>query len=203
MKKSLLNTPPDSTPDTTVTVNGIEVPAHSGEWLIETLNRHADSANSKRVPQVCYLPQMGPIESCDTCMVEVNGKLDPRLRHAGRGRDGREHRKSRRPTLPSARPSTASSQNHELYCTVCDNNNQNCTIHNTTADLDVKHQARPYPAQAVSAGPLQSLLSLRSRPVHPVRAVRGGLPECAGQRDADDRLGVGASARSVGWRRED
>ena len=35
-------------------------------------------------------------------------------------------------------------QNHELYCTVCDNNNQNCTVHNATADLDVKHQARPY-----------------------------------------------------------
>ena len=31
-----------------------------------------------------------------------------------------------------------------LYCTVCDNNNENCTVHNTTADLDVKHQARPY-----------------------------------------------------------
>ena len=34
--------------------------------------------------------------------------------------------------------------NHLLYCTVCDNNNQNCTVHNTTADLDVKHQAVPY-----------------------------------------------------------
>ena len=35
-------------------------------------------------------------------------------------------------------------QNHELYCTVCDNNNQNCVVHNTTGALDVKHQARPY-----------------------------------------------------------
>jgi formate dehydrogenase major subunit len=35
-------------------------------------------------------------------------------------------------------------QNHDLYCTVCDNNNQNCTIHNTTAMLDVKHQSRPF-----------------------------------------------------------
>jgi formate dehydrogenase major subunit len=35
-------------------------------------------------------------------------------------------------------------QNHMLYCTVCDNNNGNCTIHNTTKELDVKHQARPY-----------------------------------------------------------
>jgi predicted molibdopterin-dependent oxidoreductase YjgC len=35
-------------------------------------------------------------------------------------------------------------ENHQLYCTVCDNNNQNCTVHNTAADLDVKHPARPY-----------------------------------------------------------
>jgi formate dehydrogenase major subunit len=34
--------------------------------------------------------------------------------------------------------------NHMLYCTVCDNNNENCTVHNTTALLDVKHQKRPY-----------------------------------------------------------
>ncbi len=35
-------------------------------------------------------------------------------------------------------------QNHMLYCTVCDNNNQNCTVHEATKQLDVKHQARPY-----------------------------------------------------------
>ena len=35
-------------------------------------------------------------------------------------------------------------ENHQLYCTVCDNNNQNCTVHNATAELDVKHQVRPY-----------------------------------------------------------
>ena len=34
--------------------------------------------------------------------------------------------------------------NHMLYCTVCDNNNDNCTVHNTTALLDVKHQKRPF-----------------------------------------------------------
>ena len=47
-------------------------------------------------------------------------------------------------TSHSARPSTASCRIIELYCTVCDNNNGNCTIHNTTKHLDVKHQARPY-----------------------------------------------------------
>jgi formate dehydrogenase major subunit len=34
--------------------------------------------------------------------------------------------------------------NHMLYCTVCDNNNGNCTIHNTTKLLAVEHQAIPY-----------------------------------------------------------
>ncbi len=34
--------------------------------------------------------------------------------------------------------------NHLLYCTVCDNNNGNCTVHNTTAMLKVEHQQIPY-----------------------------------------------------------
>ena len=27
------------------------------------------------MPQVCYHPQLGPIQTCDTCLVEVNGQL--------------------------------------------------------------------------------------------------------------------------------
>jgi formate dehydrogenase major subunit len=34
--------------------------------------------------------------------------------------------------------------NHNLYCTVCDNNNNNCTVHNTTALLKVEHQNIPF-----------------------------------------------------------
>src|SRR6202050_3971610 len=34
--------------------------------------------------------------------------------------------------------------NHLLYCTVCDNNNGNCTIHNTTKMLEVEHQKIPF-----------------------------------------------------------
>ena len=34
--------------------------------------------------------------------------------------------------------------NHLLYCTVCDNNNGNCTVHNTTKMLAVEHQAIPF-----------------------------------------------------------
>jgi formate dehydrogenase major subunit len=34
--------------------------------------------------------------------------------------------------------------NHLLYCTVCDNNNDNCTVHNTTALLEIEHQKIPF-----------------------------------------------------------
>ena len=34
--------------------------------------------------------------------------------------------------------------NHDLYCTVCDNNNGNCTVHNTLGLLGIDHQTRPF-----------------------------------------------------------
>src|SRR5271155_4418196 len=39
--------------------------------------------------------------------------------------------------------------------------------------------------------------------MHTVRALRGGLPECPGQRDAVDSLGRRASSRAMGWRARD
>src|SRR5258708_4095110 len=35
-------------------------------------------------------------------------------------------------------------RNHDLYCTVCDNNNGNCTVHNTTKLLGIEHQHYPF-----------------------------------------------------------
>ncbi|HEY6376190.1 MAG TPA: formate dehydrogenase subunit alpha [Edaphobacter sp.] len=141
--KSLLNTPADHSPNMQLTIDGLTVPAHSGELLIDLLNRRTESGVQKPVPHVCYLPQMGPIQSCDTCMVKV---------------DGQPVRACATPVAAGMTIETAGEtvdiaqreafdrilQNHMLYCTVCDNNNQNCTIHNTTKDLDVKHQQRPY-----------------------------------------------------------
>src|ERR1700739_1279244 len=34
--------------------------------------------------------------------------------------------------------------NHMLYCTVCDNNNENCRVHNTALSLNVQHQEHPF-----------------------------------------------------------
>jgi formate dehydrogenase major subunit len=141
--KSLLNTPADHTPNTQLTIDGLEVPAHAGELLIDLLNRRTAVNAQKAVPQVCYVPQMGPIQSCDTCMVMVSGELvracatrvaaGMKVETAGEAVD-----------IAQREAFDRILQNHMLYCTVCDNNNGNCTIHNTTAELDVKHQARPY-----------------------------------------------------------
>jgi formate dehydrogenase major subunit len=138
----LLNTPLPTETDTQLTLNGKSVPARTGELLVEALNRAAGE-HGKKVPQVCYLPQMGPIQSCDTCMVSVNGALvracaTPVTAQMNVSTEGEAVDIAQREAFDRIL------KNHMLYCTVCDNNNQNCTVHNTTADLDVKHQSRPY-----------------------------------------------------------
>jgi len=53
-----------------LTINGSPQTFRSDELLIEVINR-----GDVKIPQVCYHPQLGPIQTCDTCMVEVDGKL--------------------------------------------------------------------------------------------------------------------------------
>ena len=53
-----------------VTIDGVAREARVGERLIDVLNR-----TGSKVPQVCYHPQLGPIQTCDTCMVELDGQL--------------------------------------------------------------------------------------------------------------------------------
>ncbi|MFC4638211.1 formate dehydrogenase subunit alpha [Deinococcus hohokamensis] len=124
--------------DFEVRVNGVALSAVPGEPLIDVLNR-----SGMELPQVCYHPQLGPIQTCDTCLVEVNGEL---IRACGtRVSAGM----SVQTETQGARHSRAAAfdkilGNHLLYCTVCDNNNGNCVVHNTTALLKVQHQVTPY-----------------------------------------------------------
>src|ERR1700678_4461407 len=124
-----------------VTIDGAVTEAKPAERLADLLNR----AGAK-IPQVCYHPQLGPIQTCDTCMVEVDGNLVRACATAAS--DGM--------IVATASPRSASAQreafdrilgNHLLYCTVCDNNNGNCTVHNTTKLLAVEHQEIPYQAK--------------------------------------------------------
>jgi predicted molibdopterin-dependent oxidoreductase YjgC len=121
-----------------LTINGSPETARSWELLIEVINR-----GDVKVPQVCYHPQLGPIQACDTCMVEVDGKLVKACAtHAAEGMS--VNTSSPRADAAQREAFDRILGNHLLYCTVCDNNNGNCTVHNTTILLRVEHQKIPY-----------------------------------------------------------
>ncbi len=140
LEKCLLNSKSEQHPDTFITLDGAEVPAVTGELLVETVNRVSPQ---RRLPQVCYHPRMGPIQTCDTCVVDVDGKL---VRACGTmvSANMTVDTESSRVDAAQREAFDRILQNHDLYCTVCDNNNGNCTVHNTTEHLDVKHQSRPF-----------------------------------------------------------
>jgi formate dehydrogenase major subunit len=138
-----MNTKPVLLADTTITVDGAVIAAQIGEPLVVALNRAAAKRGEDKIPQVCYLPAMGTIGSCDTCMVEVDGALVRSCEAAVAG-DEVVLTRSEKADVAQREAFDRLLENHMLYCTVCDNNNGNCTVHNATADLAVKHNARPF-----------------------------------------------------------
>ncbi|HEV2326042.1 MAG TPA: formate dehydrogenase subunit alpha [Terracidiphilus sp.] len=138
--KRLLNTPLQHHPDILVHIDGAPYPAGKDELLIEVINREIPE---RKMPQVCYHPQLGPIETCDTCMVEVDGSLQRAC--ATIVTDGMNvATASSRADMAQREAFDRLLEVHDLYCTVCDNNNKDCTVHNTTASMNVKHQSRPF-----------------------------------------------------------
>jgi len=121
-----------------VTINGVVHDAMSGERLIDVINR-----TGMKISQVCYHSQIGPIQTCDTCMVETNGQLVRAC--ATIASAGMEvFTESEKAVAAQREAFNRILSNHVLYCTVCDNNNGNCTIHNTEKLLGIEHQAIPY-----------------------------------------------------------
>lgn len=125
-------------------INDKEFLAKPGETIL-----NAATSQQYAIPSICYHPTLGSIQTCDTCHVGVNGEL---------------MRACKTPVTEGMRVDTLSRlvreaqyeamsrilKNHELYCTVCDNNNGNCVVHNTAELLEVEHQkyqfeAKPYP----------------------------------------------------------
>jgi len=121
-----------------VTLDGQAVETMAEERLIDLLLRR-----DAQVPHVCYHPQLGEIQACDTCMVEVNGEL-VRACATPVVADMKVETKSARADAAQREAFDRVLKNHLLYCTVCDNNNGNCTVHNTTKMLAVEHQNIPF-----------------------------------------------------------
>ena len=53
-----------------ILIDGVTQLIQPGERLIDVINR-----SGAKLPQVCHHPQLGPIQTCDTCMVETDGRL--------------------------------------------------------------------------------------------------------------------------------
>ena len=121
-----------------IKIDGHMVQAEADARLIDVLLKH-----DVKIPCVCYHHQLGPIQTCDTCMVEINGELTRAC--AVRVSSGLDvQTKSDRADAAQREGFDRLLKDHMLYCTVCDNNNGNCTMHNTTKMLEVDHQKIPF-----------------------------------------------------------
>ena len=118
-------------PAVTIRVDGDERTAVTGQALVEALGDD--------VPGVCHLEALGPVQTCDTCLVEVEGELVRSC--AVDVRDGL--------VVGVATPRAAAAReqagqrllgNHVLYCTICDNNNGDCTLKHGVQQAGVGQQ---------------------------------------------------------------
>ncbi|WP_110926552.1 formate dehydrogenase subunit alpha [Bacillus massiliglaciei] len=121
-----------------VTINGQEVTLTEDKTVLQAL---MDS--QIEVPHVCYHESLGPIETCDTCIVEVNGEL---VRSCSTDIQEGDVIKTETDDAKQARVIGMDRilTNHELYCTVCDYNNGGCEIHNTVKEMKINHQSVPF-----------------------------------------------------------
>jgi formate dehydrogenase major subunit len=126
-----------------VTVDGIKAPVRDGERLLDVLVRRGVT-----VPHVCYQENLGPIETCDTCFVEISPPA------GAEGTDRKELVRACSYVVNADLVCSTVSEDaemarregmqrilskHELYCTVCENNNGTCVVHNTFSEMDIDH----------------------------------------------------------------
>lgn len=128
-----------------VEVNGKEYQVHPGKTILDIARE-----NDVFIPGICCHPSLGSIQTCDTCYVNADGELVRSC--ATKAVEGMKIDTLSEPVKDAQNEAiNRILVNHELYCTVCDNNNGNCTIHNTVELMQVEHQkypfrAKPYPA---------------------------------------------------------
>ena len=130
--------------DCTVQVDGQPLKGAVDQPLIDFLETHRVN-----LPHICYHASLGPLETCDSCWVEVDGQLV-------RGCSLRT-KEGMRISIDSERAAAARREGvdrvaarHELYCSLCDNNNGDCAVHNAVVQMAIPFQryefkGKPYP----------------------------------------------------------
>src|SRR5262249_22002037 len=104
--------PPIVDTSITITINDRIVQAKADELLLDAVLRQQE------IPHICYhSPLMGPIRSCDTCIVEMNGRL---VRACGeRIEVGMNIHTDGAAEAARKQAFDVILGNHMLYCTVC------------------------------------------------------------------------------------
>ena len=140
--KPLLNTPVVLTPDTTIEIDGQASPPRPASrsskpsialWRLSSKPSRRSATSS---PWATSAPATPAWSSSDGKLVRAcEARVAP----------GQiVYTRSDRADVAQRDAFDRILHNHDLYCTVCDNNNQNCTVHNTTKELAVKHQVRKF-----------------------------------------------------------
>ncbi|WP_223642968.1 formate dehydrogenase subunit alpha [Planococcus sp. 4-30] len=121
-----------------IKINGSPVEFEQGKTILQVLNEEKILH-----PQICYMPEVDPIKTCDTCIVEVDGKL---VRACSTPATAGMEVQLASPRAKEAQTEAMDRilENHLLYCTVCDNNNGNCKVHNTVDMMEIEHQKYPF-----------------------------------------------------------
>lgn len=124
-----------------VFVDGRPLERGDATTILELLNR-----NGLEIPQICYHPNLGPLRTCDTCLVEVDGELVRSCATAVT--DGLKVSVTSERATDARRQGLARVlEHHELVCSVCDKNGD-CVLHSTAIREKVMGQEfrpKPYP----------------------------------------------------------
>ncbi|MEX3954611.1 formate dehydrogenase subunit alpha [Trinickia sp. EG282A] len=122
----------------TLTFDGKTLTGKAGQPLMDFLAEHGIA-----LPHVCYHRSLGALQTCDVCWVEMDGQLERGC--TVKSADGL--------VISSASEAAMAAQRegmdrllakHELYCTVCENNTGDCTLHNTMAQMNMPIQRYPF-----------------------------------------------------------
>ncbi|WP_447554998.1 formate dehydrogenase subunit alpha [Vreelandella sp. EE22] len=134
----------------TIIFNDQPLTGQADEPLVTFLSKHDIS-----LPSVCYHEALGPLQTCDTCWVEVDGEL----------KRGCTLKSTEGLTVSSDRPEATAAREegldrllakHELYCSVCENNNGDCRVHNAVVEMDMpiqRYEFKPKPHSKDTSSP--------------------------------------------------
>lgn len=125
---------------------------YNGEPLVGAVNQPLIdflTGQGKKLPHVCYHPALPPLESCDVCWVEANGeKVRGCTLRTFQGLEVNSEGEWSRAAQQEGMDRILN--RHELYCTVCEHNTGDCTLHNTVADMHIPIQYYPYQRKPTS-----------------------------------------------------